>query len=265
MPAGLTYVSDDGGGAYEPISGTWTIGTLAAGADTVIHMSATVTQSGPLVNTATVSATTYDPDLTNNVASTSPAAAVAADLGVTDTVNDHTPSLGDLVTYTVVVTNHGPDLGTGVAVDFPIPAGFSYVSDDAAGAWVPATGAWTIPDLAKGDSVTLVVVARVIANGTLTTTAVVSGTRFDPVAANNTDSASLSVKTADLSVAKSVDDATPDYLGVVVYTIAVANAGPSDATGVSISDLLPAGLAWLSDDAGSSPTAPRPRSRSGRA
>ena len=134
MPAGLVYVSDDGAGAYEPISGTWTIGTLAAGADTVIHMSATVTQSGPLVNTATVSATTYDPDLANNAASTSPAAAVAADLGVTDSVNDHTPSLGDLVTYTVVVTNHGPDLGTGVAVDFPIPAGFSYVSDDAAGA-----------------------------------------------------------------------------------------------------------------------------------
>ena len=134
MPAGLVYVSDDGAGAYEPISGTWTIGTLAAGADTVIHMSATVTQSGPLVNTATVSATTFDPDLANNAASTSPAAAVAADLGVTDSVNDHTPSLGDLVTYTVVVTNHGPDLGTGVAVDFPIPAGFSYVSDDAAGA-----------------------------------------------------------------------------------------------------------------------------------
>ena len=116
---------------------------------------------------------------------------------------------------------------------------------------MPATGAWTIPDLAKGDSVTLVVVARVIANGTLTTTAVVSGTRFDPVAANNTDSASLSVKTADLSVAKSVDDATPDYLGVVVYTIAVANAGPSDATGVSISDLLPAGVLYVSDDGGS--------------
>ena len=31
LPAGVAYVSDDGGGAYNPSTGVWTIGTLAAG------------------------------------------------------------------------------------------------------------------------------------------------------------------------------------------------------------------------------------------
>ena len=41
LPAGLTYQSDDSGGAYVPATGVWTIGTLNAGASAVLHITAT--------------------------------------------------------------------------------------------------------------------------------------------------------------------------------------------------------------------------------
>ena len=52
---------------------------------------------------------------------------------------------------------------------------------------------------------------------------------------------------ADLSVTKTVDVATPDIGGTVVYTVTVTNGGPDAATGVAVTDLLPAGLSYVSN------------------
>src|SRR6185436_14615827 len=54
LPAGLAYVSDDGGGAYNSGSGIWTIGTLAPGASATLHITATVTTGGTKTNYAQV-------------------------------------------------------------------------------------------------------------------------------------------------------------------------------------------------------------------
>src|SRR5690606_27012432 len=47
---------------------------------------------------------------------------------------------------------------------------------------------------------------------------------------------------ADLSLTKTVDDISPNPGQVVAFTITLANAGPSTATGVEVRDQLPAGL-----------------------
>jgi uncharacterized repeat protein (TIGR01451 family) len=52
--------------------------------------------------------------------------------------------------------------------------------------------------------------------------------------------------TADLNVAKTVDDAAPAEGGTVNYTVTVTNAGPGPATVVQIMDLLPAGVTLVS-------------------
>ncbi len=51
---------------------------------------------------------------------------------------------------------------------------------------------------------------------------------------------------ADIRVRKSVSDPTPAVGAKVTFTIAAANLGPNNATGVQVRDLLPAGLAFVS-------------------
>jgi uncharacterized repeat protein (TIGR01451 family)/LPXTG-motif cell wall-anchored protein len=63
--------------------------------------------------------------------------------------------VGDETTFTISVINQGPDDATGVVVTDTLPAGLTYVSDDAGGAYDSATGVWTIGDLAVGASVTM--------------------------------------------------------------------------------------------------------------
>ncbi|MGR3810437.1 SdrD B-like domain-containing protein [Jiulongibacter sp. NS-SX5] len=53
---------------------------------------------------------------------------VVADLSLQKLVNTTTPSLGDQVTYTIRVTNNGPENATNVAVEDILPAGVSYVT-----------------------------------------------------------------------------------------------------------------------------------------
>ncbi|UMA66195.1 Ig-like domain-containing protein [Roseivivax marinus] len=47
LPNGVTYVGDSGGGAYDPATGLWSVGSLARGATATLDITATV--NGPIV------------------------------------------------------------------------------------------------------------------------------------------------------------------------------------------------------------------------
>ncbi|APG64217.1 hypothetical protein LPB136_02025 [Tenacibaculum todarodis] len=66
--------------------------------------------------------------------------------------------------------------------------------------------------------------------------------------------ASINACQADLSLTKSVDTALPKIGGNIVYTLTVANNGVSNATGVQVTDVLPAGLTFVSDNSSTTST-----------
>ena len=67
LPSGLTYVSDDGGGNYDNISGIWTVGTLTLGNSATLHITAQAPNIGTFKNTAEVTACDqHDLDSTPN-------------------------------------------------------------------------------------------------------------------------------------------------------------------------------------------------------
>jgi uncharacterized repeat protein (TIGR01451 family) len=74
----------------------------------------------------------------------------------------------------------------------------------------------------------------------LSNSATVSGTEPDPDPNNNSDAISPSIGTsADLSIVKTLDPPIPVAGEAATYTLVIANAGPSDASGVTVTDPLP--------------------------
>jgi uncharacterized repeat protein (TIGR01451 family) len=98
LPAGVTYVSDDGAGAYA--AGVWTIGSLAASSSATLNITATVdlnTDGDSITNTAVVSGAESDPDGANNSATATVVVRIN-DL-CARTGGSWTPPLGSPVTF----------------------------------------------------------------------------------------------------------------------------------------------------------------------
>ncbi|OYT13404.1 MAG: hypothetical protein B6I19_05300, partial [Bacteroidetes bacterium 4572_114] len=151
------------------------------------------------------------------------------------------------ITFTLSVTNNGPSDATGVSVVDQLPSGYTYVSDNGGGAYVPGTGIWTIGNLSIGTATMLAITATVNATGNYVNTATVSGNEDDNTPGNNTDDESTTPNpVADLVITK--DDGATTFTPPtdVIYTITVTNNGPCDVTGAGVSDIAPDGTSIAS-------------------
>jgi uncharacterized repeat protein (TIGR01451 family) len=266
LPAGLTYVSDDGSGSYTSGTGIWNVGTVNASASATLHITASVTSSAVsgVTNTAEITASDqFDPDSTpnNHVVSEDDQAsatvtAKSADLSLTKIVDDSSPTLSQNVLFTVTLTNGGPNAATNVEVKDQLPAGLTFVSaTPSQGSYNNSNGIWLVGTVNASSSATLEITATVTSSGTITNTAEVTACDvFDPDSTPNNhnagedDQASRSISSlqADLSLTKSVDNATPNVGSNVIFAVKLSNAGPDAATGVVVKDSLPAGLTFVS-------------------
>ncbi|MEN2403083.1 gliding motility-associated C-terminal domain-containing protein, partial [Flavobacterium sp. MC2016-06] len=117
--------------------------------------------------------------------------ATCSDLTITNTVDNPTPNFGDHVTFTVTVNNVGEGSFINTIVSDLLPSGYDLVSASTTlGTYDNATQLWTIPTLNAGQSVTLTIVAEVLASGNYLNVATVEiSTPLDADPSNNSASA----------------------------------------------------------------------------
>jgi uncharacterized repeat protein (TIGR01451 family) len=173
-----------------------------------------------------------------------------SDLSVTKTDSPDPVTVGNNLTYTVTITNNGPDAATGVTLTDTLPGGVTVVSIYSTnGACSLASGTVTcnFDPMANGAVVTVTIVVTPNTPGGITNTATVAGNETDPNTANNTATAVTTViQPSDLSVTKT-DAPDPVTVGSnLTYTVTITNNGPDAATGVTLTDTLPGGVTFVS-------------------
>ena len=252
LPGELALVSTSATqGSYDPATGLWYVGTLASGASARLTVTATTSQTGVSTNQACLYALDQtDSNSANNCASVS-VTPQQADLRLTQTVDNATPGVGTQATFTVTLNNLGGSAASAITVLDALPEGLQFVSASAsAGSYDAASGRWTIAGpLASGASATLTLVAKVTLAATplVNAASITASSAPDPVLSNNAASASVTGQAADIELTKSVDVTTPLVLNTpLTFTVTTTNRGPTGASSISISDLLPAGLAYQS-------------------
>jgi len=97
------------------------------------------------------------------------------------------PAVGANITFTITVTNNGPDSAIGIVVSDLLADGYAFVSaTPSVGTYDDVTGEWSgIGTLANTESVTLEIVATVLSTGSYENTATVTSVSVDPESEDN--------------------------------------------------------------------------------
>jgi uncharacterized repeat protein (TIGR01451 family) len=196
-----------------------TAGTTATFAITV--QIAAAAPIGPSSNTATVTSTS-DPNSGNDSSTAVTQIATAlADLSITKTPSPAPYGTDSLVTYTIVVTNLGPNTATAVTVTDVLPPNTTFVAATPGGlCTVNTTLTCTFPTLANGATATVTLSLRPTVPGPLVNTATVSASAAnpDPNPGNNTATSTITVIPAS-----NIPAISP--LALLLLCIALAAAG----------------------------------------
>ncbi len=259
LPQNTTYVSSNTSlGTCAVATGTLTcnVGTLAANATASVNLVVTSKVAGTITNSASASATESDPDTSNNTASADAVVQVpaTADLKVTIAAAPNPVQTGQNISYTIKVSNAGPNNATAINLSDTLPANTTFISSTTTqGSCSVAGGIFScaLGDLTTTTTATVTLVLTSSALGTLSNSVNVSATQSDPTTTNNTASTSVTVQappapTANLGLALSAAPNPVQTGQNLTYTFNVSNAGPNDATSVNLSDPIPQNASYVS-------------------
>jgi uncharacterized repeat protein (TIGR01451 family) len=206
--------------------------------------------------------TTDNDQNSENDSSATTVTVFSADVGVAKSA-PATANAGTQMSYTIVLSNGGPDATTNASFTDPLPSQQTFVSvvqntGPAATCFGGQTVFCNVPILGNGQSAQFTVTVAISSstpNGTiLTNTATAASDAADTNSSNNSSSASTTISaSADVSVVKN-GPASANAGTNLTYAITVANNGPSDAASVTLIDVLPAGATFVSLNQNSGPT-----------
>ncbi|PYT33984.1 MAG: hypothetical protein DMF52_14285, partial [Acidobacteria bacterium] len=255
VPANTTFVSATAGGTLASGVVTWSPGNLAAGASGSVQM--VVRVASPLANGTSITNGTYAIDSNETAAVTGAAVSTTVSsaplLAVSKTDSPDPIAAGGTLTYTLSYSNTGNANATGVVLTDTVPANTTFVSATAGGTLASGVVTWSPGNLAAGASGSVQMVVRVaspLANGTSITNGTygIDSNETSPV---NGAAVSTTVSSAPLLAVSKTDSPDPVAAGGnLTYTIAYANNGSAGATGVVITDSVPANTTFVSATAG---------------
>lgn len=237
---------------------SWTINSLAVGVPQTVTFavqvnSASVVSGSEIVNTAWATSTGSPTAVSDTITDTVVALPILeiSKQAIDSTGGNLEP--GDILTYTLQVTNSGNIAATTVQLSDTVPADTTYIGGSIAGGDTPDESnapqlAWTINNLAVGGTAQLtfaVTVNHVYSGTVITNTATVTSSELTtPVS----DTISHTVTAfINLELSKSVDNPTPNAGETVTFTVIVSNSSLITANNVVVSDTLPSGLTYLTD------------------
>ncbi|MCX7669107.1 MAG: DUF11 domain-containing protein, partial [Anaerolineae bacterium] len=256
LPAGLKLISATPSRGICDNAGVCFLGSLVyAGAPStatvviVAEASPALAAGMVLTNTALVRADQPDDNPANNTAIATVTVVATADLAIAKRGTPEPAVAGELLRYTIVVTNYGPSAARAVIVTDTLPAGVTFVSGPACNSPTGTLVLCTLGDLAAGATTSVEIVGAVAptATGVLTNTAAVGSATLDPNLHNNTTvHVEPLAASADLSIVKTASADKVVAGELFTYTLVARNVGPSAATKVVITDPLPTGVAFVS-------------------
>ncbi|MDH3216718.1 MAG: DUF11 domain-containing protein, partial [Candidatus Krumholzibacteria bacterium] len=254
LPAGVSYLANSASqGPYTDSTGVWSVGGIANGDSATLTLTATVdsgTGGSIITNTAAITAVDQLDSLSANDTDTATVTVQSVDLETVKSVDITTPDEGDTISYTVIVSNNGPDDAAMLQLSDTLPTAVTYISHSASnGNYNFASGQWNINSLPNGDADTLTITASIDVEtaGTtiMNTVAIDFAEQADPNPTNDIDSVAVVVASADVALTKTVSPVVTNEGDTITYMITVSNSGPQSAPSVAVADTLPTGVTYV--------------------
>ncbi len=250
LPSTVTFSSASAGCGEASGVVTCMLGDIGNGTGRAITIVVTAPSApGAITSTAIVGLDQTDPYTGNNTIAedTLVVAADTADLMIAK-FDAHDPMIaGDILTYTVVITNHGPATAVNVTLSDTLPSEVG-VSAPVAGCVGTDVLVCSLGSLASGDSISVTIPVTTPAQATiLLNTVRVSSLQgdYDPDNDTTTEETRLILPGANLAVTQR-DEPDPVVVGeTLTYTVVVVNDGPYDATDVQLVDTLPPTVTYV--------------------
>ena len=243
LPGSLTWTVDPAKAGCSITDGVLTcnFGGLAAGASESVHV---VADTGKACGVYDNSAQLTSSDAGGGSASAS-VNVLCPDVKVTKTPNAGSVSRGEDAVFSIKVENAGEGTAKDVVVTDTLPAGFNWTEDEPD--CTIANGILTCDagNLGAGESKTYTVRAPTAGAACEAIPNTASATATNEVAGgNNDDNASITVKCADIAIAKTADDASVSAGSQIGFTVTVKNTGAGTAFDVTAADQLDGRFAW---------------------
>ncbi|WP_409199327.1 hypothetical protein [Methanobrevibacter sp. DSM 116169] len=257
IPKGLTYLRYEStmNWEYNNVTDTWTLeGSIANNTSIVLRLFFRVNgnATGIMNNTVIVWSNETGGNNTNETNDTDNETNVTnVNLSVVKVANNDYAIIGQMISYDIVIYNHGTSTATDVVVSEYIPIGLEYDHyENVTGGWTESNGKWVLNGTlaGAGANVTIRLFFRVneSAVGYLENIVNIKTNQTGGNESNGTNATNNETEVVNATlIVNKIGGSTIAVIGDrIYYNITITNNAQINATGVVVKELIPFGLTY---------------------